>query len=187
MNTVLFVAFSHSLTASQIEGFKMQYGTPYYQEGCGAGGEEPSAFDAKIVNLAEVAPELQKQMSAIPATATLGDIQELAKAIVAEAVKVGATHFFCTGEPTLTMWANLYANQLPPYEAAIESSIESAIEVLDYIHNNPKDFIVDYRPVITKMLCIQSTTERRSVEVTNPDGTVTKTAVFQHVQWRKMF
>ena len=37
------------------------------------------------------------------------------------------------------------------------------------------------------MVCIQSTTERRSVEVTNPDGSVTKTAVFQHVQWRPMF
>ena len=147
MNTpTLFVAFSHSLTPSQFEGFKAQYG------------------EGKIVTLAEVAPELQKQMSNIPATASLVEIQELAKAIVAEAVKAGATHFFCTGEPTLTMWANLYASRI-------------AFDAIDGI--------VFRKP--SGLTCIQSTTERRSVEVTNPDGTVTKTNVFQHVQWRKMF
>jgi hypothetical protein len=37
-------------------------------------------------------------------------------------------------------------------------------------------------------LCVvQSTTERRSTEVVQPDGSVLKTAVFAHVQWRRVF
>ncbi len=150
----LFVAFSHTLTPSQIEGFKTQF----------ASDEE-----ATIVTLAEVAPELQAQMSQIPATASLVEIQELAKAIVAEAVKCGATHFFCTGEPTLTMWANIYAS--------------SEFEYFNYLL---QEWVV-YGDVYHPMVCIQSTTERKTVEVTNPDGTVTKTQIFSHVQWRKMF
>lgn len=36
-------------------------------------------------------------------------------------------------------------------------------------------------------LCVlQSTTERVSVETPNPDGTVVKTSVFRHVQWRQI-
>lgn len=33
---------------------------------------------------------------------------------------------------------------------------------------------------------VQSTTKRESVETTKPDGTVIKTAIFKHVQWREL-
>jgi hypothetical protein len=36
------------------------------------------------------------------------------------------------------------------------------------------------------MKVVQSTTERISTEVIQPDGTVVKTAVFSHVQWREI-
>jgi hypothetical protein len=36
------------------------------------------------------------------------------------------------------------------------------------------------------MKVVQSTTERVSTETTQPDGTVLKTAVFKHVQWREI-
>jgi len=138
-NKKLFVAFSHVLTESQVEGFNSQFGKDH---------------EDSIVTLKEVDPELQAQMSAISATATLEEIQLLALRIVSEAIMEEATHFYCTGEPTLTMWANLYAH---------------------------------YKNAHTSLVCIQSTTERKSVELVNPDGSVTKTTVFQHVQWREMF
>lgn len=153
----LFVAMSHTLTQSQIDGFTAQYDV------------------ATIVTLKEVAPELQAQMSQIPATSTLGEIQSLAKAIVAEAIKAGATHFYCVGEPTLTMWANLYASQYKEKEYWKVRS--QSFDDCDFEEN----------PCPTGLTCIQSTTERKSVETHNPDGTVTKTAVFEHVQWRKLF
>jgi hypothetical protein len=168
----LFVALSHTLTQSQIDGFKNQYGVKSHfkvlpdgmWEHCAANDDNSVAcVAAEIVTLEEEAPELQAQMSNIPATATLGEIQKLAKAIVAEAIKVGATHFYCVGEPTLTMWANLYSSQTVPF------------------------YGLDWNTGFEELVCIQSTTERRSVDVHNPDGSVTKSAVFQHVQWREMF
>jgi len=136
---VLFVAFSHVLTQSQTDGFKAQYSTDN---------------EGSIVTLKEVAPELQAQMSNIPATESLIHIQVLAMSILTEATKVGATHLYCTGEPTLMMWTNLYGYNTNPYK---------------------------------RLICVQSTTERKSVEVVNPDGSVTKTTTFDHVQWREMF
>ena len=38
-----------------------------------------------------------------------------------------------------------------------------------------------------ELIVVQSTTERKSVETHQPDGSVQKTAVFQHVQWRRVF
>lgn len=38
-----------------------------------------------------------------------------------------------------------------------------------------------------ELVVVQSTTERRSVETHQPDGSVVKSAVFQHVQWRRVF
>ena len=114
--TKLFVALSHTLTPSQIDGFTAQYGVQsslsdedIEEMGLQEAYELPYKFVTTSVTLKEVALELQQRMSNIPATAGLSDIQTLAKAIVAEAVKAGATHFYCVGEPTLTMWANLYA------------------------------------------------------------------------------
>ena len=168
MNTpTLFVAFSHSLTTSQVEGFFTQYG------------------EGKIITLADVAPELQKNMGNIPATATLVEIQDLAKAIVAEAVKAGATHFFCTGEPTLTMWANLIANgNISSNWRLNPTGFNGLLDLFPLVVKKKK---VHNYTVYQKLSVIQSTTERRSIEVTNPDGSVTKTQIFQHVQWREMF
>jgi hypothetical protein len=187
----LFVAFSHTLTQSQIDGFISQYGVPnttndLYEAGALLGkiatlkegsNTNPVGYwyydwnkwyetkDSVFIatNKIVLQSKLQAQMSQIPATATLTEIQSLAKAIVAEAVKAGATHFYCVGEPTLTMWANLYASQTVPF------------------------YGLDWNTGFEELVCIQSTTERRSVDVHNPDGTVSKTAVFQHVQWREMF
>jgi hypothetical protein len=38
-----------------------------------------------------------------------------------------------------------------------------------------------------ELVVVQSTTERKSVESVQPDGSVLKTAVFAHVQWRRVF
>ncbi len=130
-HSILFVASSHTLTQSQVDGFRSQYGTTLILTLNAAAGilpQDSNPFDywycenskwyttedegfiatTKIVKQSK----LQAMMSNIPAAATLAEIQSLAKAIVAEAIKAGATHFFCTGEPTLTMWANLYAARL---------------------------------------------------------------------------
>lgn len=180
----LFVAFSHQLTKEQREDFfslvcKEQFST--FRVNSSDRWIAQNQFMetiAEIVSLSAVAPELQAQMSQIPATATLSEIQELAKAIVVEAVKAGATHFFCTGEPTLTLWANLYAGS--------QSDFMLDLGYIAYtLGLNSGHFY--YGSESFKMICIQSTTERRSVEVTNPDGTVTKTQIFSHVQWREMF
>ncbi len=37
------------------------------------------------------------------------------------------------------------------------------------------------------IICVQSTTRRDTVEAIQPDGSVIKTQVFRHVQWREMF
>ena len=162
----LFVAFSHQLTQGQINGFKMQYGD--LLDGCHA--EDPQGYDVEIVSLKDSNPELQAAMSAIPATAALKQVQTLAKKIVTEAIWIGATHFFCTGEPTLTMWANLYASGNGGFDFSKASSMVAWSE---------------FRGGVLK--CIQSTTERKSSEVVQPDGTVKKTQIFNHVQWREMF
>jgi hypothetical protein len=195
MKTTLFVAFSHTLTQSQIDGFQSQFSTQtvireFSDNGgipTGDGGEAFTEFvDFSIVSLGEVAPELQAQMSQIPARATLQEVQELAKSIVAEAIKAGATHFFCVGEPTLTMWANLL----------IERKMVSA-RLTYYVSEDGTEvgwgktssvFVEDrYKVEHPQITCIQSTTERQSVEETQPDGSVLKKAIFNHVMWREMF
>jgi len=83
----IFVAFSHTPTDSQIAG---------------VGG--------KIVTLQEVAPELHVTIGKIPAMATLGQVKKLAQLVVIQAIESGASHFYIAGQPTLVMWANLYAS-----------------------------------------------------------------------------
>jgi hypothetical protein len=175
----LFVACSHTLTDSQYRGFIHQFGSEwaeYDEDGVVINGTYE--HNCKFVTLNAVAPELQKQMSNIPATATLGEIQELAKAIVVEAVKYGATHFFCTGEPTLTMWANIYAS------GEFEQGLDLGYLAFQLGIQKPNEFKGSES---FAMKCIQSTTERKGVEVTNADGSVTKTQIFSHVMWREMF
>ena len=156
---ILFVASSQDLTFPQIKGLEAQFG------------------EMEIVTLGEVSPELQKSMN-IPEKATLIEIQELAKLIVVEALKVGATHFYLTGEPTLTMWANLYASQ----EVFGSNRLSKTIE--------PEGVLMkafEKRGIyLFPMICIQST-EFLSVETTSPDGSATKTQILSHVKWRELF
>lgn len=123
MKKVLFVCTSHTLTPAQLEGW------------------------AEVVY---VSADVNSLTKAIPADADLSYILSLKNKILAEACDSNATHFFCVGEPTLTMHCNLEAN------------------------------VIGFK-------CVQSTTERKSVDVPQPDGSILKTAVFQHVQWREMF
>jgi hypothetical protein len=153
MKKVLFVAFSHSLTEAQA-----------------------AAWD-QIITLKEVNPELQKTFSSVPATATLEEVQDLAAAIVKAAIMAESTHFFCAGEPSVTLWANLYASQLQAKNREIQADEQAEIS-----SGALRGF--SWR---TKMICVQSTTERISEEKTNPDGTVTKVSRFDHVQWRELF
>ena len=155
----MFIAFSHQLTPAQIEDATSTMGV------------------TSIVNLKDVSPELQTVFSQVPATATLTDLQKLANDIVAVAKANDCSIFFCTGESTVAMWANIYASD---FQQAVGELIG-----LDMGHECP-----NHTPLCSPalgMYCVTSTTERKSVEVTNPDGTVTKTAVFQHIQWRGMF
>ena len=138
MEQVLFVCMSHTLTADQIAGLQAQFG------------------DIEVVTIASVNPDLAKKVAAIPAAATINNIKDLAWDVVETAKLQGATHFFCTGEPTLMLHANLAAH---------------------------------HGTVGVKMRCVQSTTERTSIETPDPNNPniVHKTQVFKHVQWRDMF
>lgn len=141
MKKIVFVCLSHTLTQDQINDL---------------------GNDALVVC---ASAELSAKTRAIPAGATLSEIQSLAKEVVAEAKACNATHFVCQGEPTLAMWANLIAGG---------------------------NFVSEWTEGVNhmcwgKMQCMVSTTERQSVDTVNSDGSVTKTAVFKHVQWRNMF
>lgn len=107
-----------------------------------------------------VSPELGAKTRQIPANASLDEIKLLAMEVVKEARTAKATHFVCQGEPTFAMWANLFAGYGVPC---------------------PDDIIRG------RMKCIVSTTERVSVDTPQADGTIVKTSVFKHVQWRPLF
>lgn len=128
----LFVAFSHTLTAAQIEDAKASLGVD------------------GIITLAEVFAPLQEQFSQVPASATTQEIKELAREIVSVALDAGATHFYVAGEPSLALHCSILAHEC-------------------------------------ELVVVQSTTERKSVETHQPDGSVVKSAVFAHVQWRRVF
>jgi hypothetical protein len=112
-----------------------------------------------------VSSELKSKTSQIPANATLQEIQALAAEVVAEAALKGATHFICQGEPTFAMWANLIANR---FMSKLQAEVTGS-DVMPWMH------------------CITSTTERVSVDTMQADGSITKTSVFKHVQWRNLF
>lgn len=137
----VFVCLSHTLTNDQVA-------------------------DLQADSIVLVSSELKNKTSQIPATATLQEIQALAAEVVAEAVKAGATHFVCQGEPTLAMWANLFAHGGMTNDNIVYSLSDGDM---------------------SGMTCISSTTERTSVDVPQADGSVLKTAVFKHVQWRNLF
>ena len=160
----MFVAFSHNLTDEQIQDAKASLGV------------------TQIVTLKEVNPELQVQFSQVPADGNPSDIRNLAKSVVKEAWKVKADFFFCTGEPSVMMWANLYASEKFHFNMGGTNALDPVTgEYLVYMDIN------DEKDNSYPMHCVQSTTERKSQEITLPDGTVKKTQVFKHVQWRTLF
>jgi len=132
MTQILFVAFSHTLTAAQIQDASVSLGI------------------SKIVTLKDVDEELQSEFSQVPARASRKEIIRLARKIVQQAEVCGATHLFVAGEPSLFLHTCLAAQS-------------------------------------AGIVVVQSTTERVSSESLQSDGTVVKTAVFSHVQWREIF
>lgn len=154
----LFVVFD-DLNASESDTFISRYGTDW--DGDYIDGTHASQICGKqttIVTLKDVAPKLHAEISAVSSAATLTEIQHLAKAIVAEAVKADATHFFCTGEPVLTMWANLYAAKHQEMLFAQGQVSESGRGWCD---NTQKTFDTRHKP----MTCIQSTPEGKWTEM----------------------
>lgn len=105
----LFVAFSHNLTASQIEDAKNSLGI------------------TNIVMLRDINAELQRQISAIPATASTQEIKDLANKVVDYAVESGADYALLTGEPTLTV----HMNTIAYYRAGIECIMSTTERGLD--------------------------------------------------------
>lgn len=159
MKTV-FVVLSHTLTPDQIADLG----------------------DARIILLSDVNANLAAQCKAVKATDSLREVQQLAARVVAEAVKAEATHFCCLGEPCLLLWANLIASATFNFD---KNSFPCC-----FINSSDEMFLKlsDGKVRGSKMICLQSTTERVSVETTNPEtGEVVKTSTFKHVQWRNMF
>lgn len=118
MNTqkTLFVAFSHNLTASQIEDAKNSLGI------------------TNIVMLRDIDAELQKQISAIPATTTTQEIKQLATKVVDYAVECGADYALLTGEPTLTVHMNIIAYNRDGIECVMsttERGLDSEVQQPD--------------------------------------------------------
>lgn len=167
-----------TLTESEKKAFRMQYGIPYVIADDGGTIHYPTAsdyhmardfgFDANIVTLGSVAPGLQAQMSQISANATLAEIKDLAKAIVAEAIKSGATHFYCTGDPTLTIWANLYA--AGRVDVRNDKFMTGKVSIINGYYNEEANKPLRRDPFI----CLQCS------ETKNPNGK-------EVVQWREMF
>jgi hypothetical protein len=170
----VFVCMSHQLTAEQEQDLHQSFGEMTYELATHEDGTQEQVT-ARRVNIVLVSPELKKLTSQLPANYSLAEVQEVAKAIVAEAVACNATYFVCMGEPTLAMWANLYAGgaHLP-------------ISVFDRGESSPGNHVGRLEESLS-MTCLASTTARTSVDEVQADGSVRTTAVFKHVQWRNMF
>ena len=145
---ILFVVMSHILTQAQKDDFTNKYG------------------ETSFVTLQEVNPELSKQCQQVDPSASLVDILKLAGEVVECAADNNATHFYCVGEPTLTMWANIYA----------DNTLNVSFCEYPIMGSNFRG-----------MKCVQSTTERTSVDEVQPDGSIKKMSIFSHVQWREIF
>lgn len=156
MKKIVFVCLSHTLTEAQVNDLSAD----------------------KIVLLGDVNAALAEQCKQINPEAPLEKVQDIAKAVVAEAREVGATHFVCQGEACLAMWANLFAFM---HDAKL---LNKAGKTLGSECPNDGMFFND---TSASMVCLQSTTRRTSVESINHQGEVVKKSVFRHVQWRNMF
>jgi len=121
----------------------------------------------KIVLLADVNADLAAQCRQIDPTFSTTKIKFLAAQVVAEAINVDATHFFCQGEPCLAMWSNMIASGSFNYDLRSTPSTS----------HNSSDFGNFFIKSLNgktiwskKMTCIQSTNK-----------------ALKHVQWRELF
>lgn len=164
MKKILFVALSHTLTQEQI-----------------------ADFDGEIVLLSTVSPELAQECSNIDPKAPISHIQHLAAQVVVLAVLAESTHFCCQGEVGLAMWANLIASGNVTFQ---DDSYPKCFFIGTHTRMNNGGWINISELEDTlhpQMQCITSTTERKSIDELQPDGSVIKRAVFKHVMWRELF
>lgn len=157
MKKKLFVALSHKLTDEQI-----------------------ADFNGEIVLLSTVSPELAQECSNIDPNCSIEYIQHLAAQVVVLAVLAECTHFCCQGEPGLAMWANLMAST-----RVIFNSPHRLCMIVNEGHGCIN--LDELDEICPLMQCITSTTQRQSIDVYQPDGSVVKSAVFKHVMWRELF
>lgn len=140
--------------------------------------EQIADFDGEIVLLSTVSPELAQECSNIDPNCSISHIQYLAAQVVVLAVLAECTHFCCQGEPGLAMWANLMARG---YVTVSDNHTK-------FIINKGFDTIeLANEYIYPRMTCVTSTTQRESIDVHQPDGSVVKSAVFKHVMWRELF
>ena len=93
-------------------------------------------------------------------------------------------------------FVNLGCNRLAPTLTSSELLGIATEIVQEAIDNNCSTIAMTGEPMLTFLVweraeaegleILQSTTERKTSEFTNQDGTVTKTQIFFHVQWRKL-
>jgi len=167
---VVYVCMSHTLTDLQVADLHARFGVlvSFCHD-----GETDTALEEKQVSIVLASPALKAKTSAISGLATLAEVQELAKEMVAEAIEAGASYFVCMGEPTLAMWANIYAGG-------------EALSLGSYC-----DCGASYPQcgcaIGGTMTCLASTTERSSVDTPQPDGSIKTVATFKHCAWRAIF
>jgi hypothetical protein len=143
---MMFVATSHGgLTEKQVNDLAKNYG------------------NVEVVYLKDYDADLQFVFSNVPPEATTEDVREIAKAIAIQALVRKCELFYCTGQPNVSMWANLYASGLMPFDN---------LQLTDDTQY---------------CMCIESTTARKVVEQIQEDATVKITHIFEHVQWRNLF
>jgi len=154
----LFIVMSHTITQAQKDDFISKYG------------------ETSFVTLQDINPELSKRCQQVDPANSLDQVMDLAKEVVKCASDNGATHFYCVGEPTLTMWANIYAHYWLGYPDHTTSDWLSVAT----------NTILD-TPEVKPMKCVQSTTQRISQDIPQEDGSLRKISTFSHVQWRELF
>ncbi len=153
-----FICISHKLTQSQITAL-----------------EEMGVNE--IILLSDVNPELAATCKAIGPNWNLDKVKSVAEGVVKEATKLGCDYFVCQGEPALALHANLIASM------HVDKVLNKVGRGLGMECPNHSVFFNDTSKA---MVCLQSTTARKSVEE-EINGKVVKKSIFEHVQWRNMF
>lgn len=191
MGKKLFVALGHNLSDAEVASFNGEIvslsdgssSNPFgYWAASWATGE---MVDALGRDGALWQPVLGAQMGEFPSE--LRGIKDLARRIVIEAVVAGATHFYISGEPTLCMWANLYAAGRVPvqYNSRGASAGADMGELMchGFIGANGNwPGQLDGR-----LICIRPVTELVNFDTPNRDGTLVGGYFPRHSQWLDVF